>query len=96
MVCFFSEQIHYFSQTNTGLKSTQTTGLHTCRSKPAVCGRCLYSLLDTAYESDIHHARAPPHLPLTDPAHESRVVFAQIVLSNTLALAREEDKGAYK
>ena len=93
---FLSEQIHFFSPTNTDLTSTQTTGSHTCRSEPAVCGRFMYSPLDTAYERDIHHARAPPRLPPTDPAHESRAVFLQTALIFTLALAREEDKEAYR
>ncbi len=91
---FLGEQIHCFSQTNTELTSTHTTGSHTCCSEPAVCGRCLCSPLDTSYERVIHHARAPPRLPSTDPTHESRGIFPQTALSIPRACAREEDKEA--
>ena len=93
---FLSEQIHYFSQTNTDLISTRTTGSHTCRSKPDFGGRYLYSSFNRLYESYIHHARAPPHLSSTDPVYVTQVVFPQIVVSSMLALARKEDKETYQ
>ena len=65
---FLDEQIHCFTEHHTYLTLAQTIGSHACRLEPAVCALSLYSTLDTACDGDIHRARAPPCLLLTDPA----------------------------